>query len=91
MPKKQIEEYVPEDIRVSVSIEPAFKITIDIDPSVSWYGDTAIDALRRMRSGLQLKQAIIGGKVRKQYGDIKVSCETPRLVAATGWGEATFD
>ncbi len=89
--KKPIDEYVPEDVRVKVKIEPAFRITYDIDPSVIVYGDTAIDALRRMRNALKQKTAVIDGKVRQQYGDIKVSTDDPRLVAATGWGEAKFD
>lgn len=91
MVKRKEDTYVPEDIRVRVTIEPAFKITIAEDPSSAWYGDTAILALRRMRAALNLKQVIIDGKVRKHYGEIKVSTDTPRLVAATGWGEPTFD
>lgn len=96
--KKDIEDsYIPVDVKVSVRIIPAFKVVIESDSmgvswsGHSWYGDTAIDALRSMRNSLKTKQAIIDGKVRNQYGHISASSITPELVAATSWKEPKFD
>ncbi len=100
MAKKKIVDdgYVPSDVKVQVSIQPAFKIVIAEKDSNGdswsghvWYGGTAVDALRDMRNTIETKQAVIDGKVRKQYGDVRVTTRDNALVAATGWKEATFD
>lgn len=87
--KKEVVEYTPKQVRVRVHIRPAFAVTIEDDSTGkrwtghTWYGDTAIDTLRRMRKSLMM------GEYRND--EIKVASSTPELVAATGWKEATFD
>lgn len=89
--RKGKEDYVPEDVRLKVHILPAFKITVEGHPESTWYGDTAIDTLRRMRQSFVTKQVIVNGRIEKHYGDIRVTTDDKNLIAATGWEKPTFD
>lgn len=87
--KKDSIEYIPKQVKVRVHIRPAFALTIEDDSTGkqwsghTWYGDSAMDTLRRMRTTLKM------GEYKND--ELKVTSSTPELVAATGWKEATFD
>lgn len=90
MVKKKIDvEYIPKDVRVRVRIEPAFKLVIEADDTGkswsghTWYGETALDVMRKMRTTLKM------GDYKND--NLKVTSSTPSLVPAVSWGEPIFD
>ena len=89
MSKKDIPEYEPKDVILTARIEPAFRVTI-IDDSTGkkWdghtvYGDTAMGALRRLRT------AMLMGDYKRD--NLKIRAEEPRLVPAVSWKEEVYE
>lgn len=89
MSKKIVEVPEPEEVKLVVRIEPAFRLVIEEDSTGkqwsghSWYGDTGIDVLRRMRNSLR--------KGTYRSAELRVKSSTPRLVAAVSWKEEVID
>ena len=89
MKKKDTKEVNSKVVRLQVRIEPAFKLVIENDDTGkswsghTWYGNTGMDVLRKMRNSLMMDLY--------KHDDIRVRSSTPALVAATGWKEPIID
>lgn len=87
--KKETEEVESKLVRLQVRIEPAFRLVIEDDDTGkkwsghTWYGDTGMDVLRKMRNSLKMDLY--------KHDDLRVRSSTPALVAATGWKEPIID
>lgn len=86
MRKKDIPEYEPKNVILTARIESAFRVTITDDSTgKSWsghtiYGDTAMGALRKLRSAMMM------GEYKRDT--LKIRAENPSLVSAVSWKEA---
>lgn len=74
---------------VRVTIEPAFRLVITDDDTGkswaghTWYGDTALDGLRKLRNTVHLDD--------KSFENIRVKTDTPQLVAGKSWKEVILE
>lgn len=84
--KKEVEAVESKIVRIQVRIAPAFKLVIEDDDTGkkwsghTWYGDTGLDVLRKMRNSLKMGDY--------KHDEIKVTSSTPELVTAIGWKES---
>jgi hypothetical protein len=83
--KKDKEVYIPKEVYIKVRIEPAFKIIIESDSTDkkwnghTWYGNTAIDVLRKVRNSLHI------GVYKED--NVHFTSSTPELIPAISWKE----
>ena len=86
--KKKVEDsYIPKEVSVKIRILPAFAVVIEEDSTGkkwsghTWYGDTAMDTLRRMRNSLKMSEY--------KNDNLRVIALNPDLAKATTWKEPT--